>query len=318
MSTFNPIGAEVLFAIDELYRHCCNHQVTDLHFEPTEKHFQLKCRIGVDLGPYLNIEQNLFKPILQRFKILSHLEIGEQFLPQDGQFLWYDVNKQNPIPCRISTCPTLYGEKIVIRLLKFHQLHHQWHQLGLSPSQRTCIEQYLHHPDGIILICGATGSGKTTTLYNLLNYLNDGKKSIVSIEDPIEIPFLGFTQIELLPAQGFGMQQCLRTVLRQDPDVIMIGEIRDEISAKLMLAAAQTGHLMLTTLHASNALASIQRLRHLTVSTHDLLEHLRLIIFQNKLTVDGKTQIHFEVLALTDEIKQQILERSNELPFLSC
>jgi type II secretory ATPase GspE/PulE/Tfp pilus assembly ATPase PilB-like protein len=312
MSNHNLLGADlgqqVLRAMDSLFNYCHKHLVTDLHFEPGAAYPGLRCRIGTDLINYTELNSQLITPMMQRFKILAHMDISERTLPQDAQFIWYDQHQQNPIPCRISTCPTLYGEKMVIRLLSLLQLKQDWTTLGMSASQKDLIQKSIAYDDGMILICGATGSGKTTTLYSLLSYLNHGCQNIVSIEDPIEIPFLGFTQIELMPHLGFGISECLRTVLRQDPDIIMIGEIRDKQTALLTLQAAQTGHLMLSTLHAKTPLGCIQRFTHLGVSPMDLLEHLRLIVYQKR----NKWTVEFELLEITPKLKNQLITQHGQ------
>jgi len=303
----------VLEAMDELLRICLQQKISDLHFEPQSTELVLRIRQDQQLMPYQKIPSPILKKIMQRFKVLAHLDITEQRLPQDGQVQWEDSQNLQAIPCRLSTCPTLYGEKLVVRLLSFHRLELSWETIGLNAYQRQCIEWHTQKADGLILINGATGSGKTTTLYTLLKHINNGRRNIVSIEDPIEIPFLGFTQVQVIPAIGFGLSETMRTVLRQDPDIIMIGEIRDSQTAQLALHAAQTGHLLLSSIHANSPLACIQRLYHLGVHHHDLVEHLQLIISQKMITQDLHTTVTFEILEITEEIQQLILQCSHPM-----
>jgi type II secretory ATPase GspE/PulE/Tfp pilus assembly ATPase PilB-like protein len=289
--------------LDELLSYCLHHHVSDLHFEPQGF---LKLRQQGRLEPYQNIAHESLKKITQRFKILAKLNIHQIKQPQDGQFIWTSPYISHPIPCRISTCPTLNGEKLVVRLLLRNHLTLNWHTIGLNFTQQALIEHYTkpNHP-GLVLVNGPTGSGKTTTLYSLLEHINTHHLNIISIEDPIEIPYLNFCQIELQKDLGFSLTHCLRTVLRQDPDVIMLGEIRDRESAQLCLEAAQTGHLVLSSLHSSNAKEAILRLHHLGIHHHQLAHFLKLMITQH--FTDSSSKPAFELFEITPRIKQNLL-----------
>ena len=315
-------GHELIYALDQLLQYCQLHQVTDLHFEPQSRHIQLRLRYQQKLHSYQLINSSILQRMMQRFKVLAQLDITDSRLPQDGQFIWNDSNHHFELPCRLSSCPTLYGEKIVIRLLNFIQLRFEWDNIGLEPFQKERLEYFLHLKNGLVLINGPTGSGKTTSLYCILQHLNHENINIVSIEDPIEIPHLGFTQIEIIPEIGFGISNTLKSVLRQDPDILMIGEIRDSETAKLMLQASQTGHLVLSSIHAYQPLAVFQRLFHLGIHHHDLIEHLNLIVSQQLITQicplcqkgcekchyqPSRLSAQFQFLEITEKRRHQIL-----------
>ena len=289
-----------LHSLDELLFYCLKHQVSDLHFEP---HGVLRIRYQGFLQIYPHLSPDILKQITQRFKIMAKLHINHLKLPQDGQFIWTSPSTLHPVPCRISCCPTLNGEKMVVRLLLRSHLQLNWDSLGLSPEQQDIIEKYTEATHGLILINGPTGSGKTTTLYTLLEKINTGQQHIVSIEDPIEIPYLNFTQVEVQPDLGFSLRDCLRTVLRQDPDIIMIGEIRDAETAQLCIAAAQTGHLVLSSLHASHPMEAIRRLNQLGVHEHDVAYFLKLMVTQHFLPQTSSPQFElFEMPTHSQEI----------------
>ena len=190
-------------------------------------------------------------------------------------------NKQHcKYDCRISTCPTMFGEKIVIRLLHNKQHEYNLELLGLHKKQTNIIQSYLQTSQGLILVTGPTGSGKTVTLYSMLNILNNAERNVLTIEDPIEIDLVGINQVEVNYKIGLDFATALRSFLRQDPDVIMIGEIRDLETAQMAIKASQTGHLVLATLHTNSASASILRLLNMNVASYNLAESLKLIIAQ--------------------------------------
>lgn len=304
----------ITILMDQLLEYCLQHQISDLHFEPLVHDFRLRVRIEGSLQNHHFFTPAIYKTMAQRFKALAHLNITEQKSPQDGQWLWQHHHRNQSIPCRLSTCPVLYGEKLVVRLLKHPFYHASWSDLGMTSSQANIFEKHLKYQQGLILVNGPTGSGKTTTLYQALQYLNHDALNIVSIEDPIEIPFPAINQIEILPQLGFTLAKTLRTVLRQDPDVILIGEIRDTETAQLAIEAAQTGHLILSSLHSPDCYSSLQRLKNLKVTEEDIEEQVHLIIAQKLIPKSQGGRIGvFEFLELDSKNKKQHSNFQEEL-----
>lgn len=255
-------------------------RASDIHVEALE--YKTVIRIRVD-----GVLQTLQVPIaveheriIARIKILARLDIAEQRIPQDGR-LSVGLNYTRPdIDCRVSILPTLHGEKAVVRLLPSPTTALDLGLLGLHAPQLKYFADAIAQPDGLILVTGPTGSGKTRTLYSCLNQLNTSGRNVCTIEDPIEIRLTGVNQIAYHPKAGLDFNGIIRALLRQDPDVIMIGEIRDSVTAELAMQAAQTGHLVLSTLHTRGALASIQRLRSLGIASDVLRACLRCVSSQ--------------------------------------
>jgi type IV pilus assembly protein PilB len=255
-------------------------RASDIHIEALEHATAIRIRVdGVLQGLQVPIAVE-HERIIARIKILARLDIAEQRIPQDGR-LSVGLNYTRPnIDCRVSILPTLHGEKAVVRLLPSPTTALDLSLLGLHAPQLAHFEDAIAQPDGLILVTGPTGSGKTRTLYSCLNQLNTGGRNVCTIEDPIEIRLAGVNQIAHHPKAGLEFNGIIRALLRQDPDVIMIGEIRDAVTAELAMQAAQTGHLVLSTLHTRGALASIQRLRSLGISNDVLRACLRCISSQ--------------------------------------
>jgi type IV pilus assembly protein PilB len=255
-------------------------RASDIHVEALEHKTVIRIRVdGVlqTLQVPIAVEH---ERIIARIKILARLDIAEQRIPQDGR-LSVGLNYTRPdIDCRVSILPTLHGEKAVLRLLPPPSTTLDLNCLGLHAQQQTDFANAIAQPDGLILVTGPTGSGKTRTLYSCLNQLNTSGRNVCTIEDPIEIRLAGVNQIAYHPKAGLDFNSIIRALLRQDPDVIMIGEIRDAETAELAMQAAQTGHLVLSTLHTRGALASIQRLRSLGIATDILRACLRCISSQ--------------------------------------
>ena len=255
-------------------------RASDIHVEA----FEYKTVIRIRVDGLLQILQVPIvvehERIIARIKILARLDIAEQRIPQDGR-LSVGLNYTRPdIDCRVSIMPTLHGEKAVLRLLPPPSTALDLGMLGLHAQQLTYFTDAIAQPDGLILVTGPTGSGKTRTLYSCLNQLNTGGRNLSTIEDPIEIRLAGVNQIAYHPKAGLDFNGIIRALLRQDPDVIMIGEIRDAVTAELAMQAAQTGHLVLSTLHTRGALASIQRLRSLGITSDVLQACLRCVSSQ--------------------------------------
>jgi type IV pilus assembly protein PilB len=255
-------------------------RASDIHVEALEHKTVIRIRVdGVlqTLQVPIAVEH---ERIIARIKILARLDIAEQRIPQDGR-LSVGLNYTRPdIDCRVSILPTLYGEKAVLRLLPPPTSALDLSLLGLHAAQLAHFADAIAQPDGLILVTGPTGSGKTRTLYSCLNQLNTSGRNVCTIEDPIEIRLSGVNQIAYHPKAGLDFNGIIRALLRQDPDVILIGEIRDAVTAELAMQAAQTGHLVLSTLHTRGALASIQRLRSLGVASDVLRACLRCISSQ--------------------------------------
>jgi len=255
-------------------------RASDIHVEALEQKTLIRIRVdGVlqTLKVPIAVEH---ERIIARIKILARLDIAEQRIPQDGR-LSVGLNYTRPdIDCRVSILPTLHGEKAVLRLLPPPSTALDLSLLGLHAPQLAQFADAIAQPDGLILVTGPTGSGKTRTLYSCLNQLNTSGRNVCSIEDPIEIRLAGVNQIAYHPKAGLDFNGIIRALLRQDPDVIMIGEIRDAVTAELAMQAAQTGHLVLSTLHTRGALASIQRLRSLGIASDVLRACLRCVSSQ--------------------------------------
>lgn len=266
--------------VDQLLSDAIYKKASDIHIEPMRD--QLRCRLRIDglLHAYQTVPPIQSPAITARLKILANLDIGQQRLPQDGRIRFQASNALGFDEFRVSTCPTLFGEKIVLRHLDTLDALPALSDLGMNPSQLSTFHKAIDRPWGLVLVTGPTGSGKTITLYSALTNLNQMHRNIATIEDPIEMTLPGVNQVQCHEAIGLGFSQTLRTFLRQDPDVIMIGEIRDAVTAKITVEAAQTGHLVFSTLHTNTALATLTRLRHLGISAIDIHHSLRLIVAQ--------------------------------------
>lgn len=256
-----------------------NQQASDIHFEPYEHHYRIRMRIDGLLVTTHNPNKKLSRRLASRIKILARLNIAERRLPQDGR-LKIAINRQQSLDIRVSTLPTLWGEKIVLRLLGSSNSALPINQLGLNETQSRAFHRAINQPQGLILITGPTGSGKTTTLYSALQQLNQEQRNISTVEDPIEIQLAGINQIQTHDQIGLSFAAILRSLLRQDPDVIMLGEIRDKETAQMAIRAAQTGHLVLSTLHTNSAADALIRLHQIGIPLYQLLASLKLVIAQ--------------------------------------
>lgn len=230
---------------------------TDIHIEPYSEYTLIRCRVDGLLQIYRKINADWHDHLTAHIKIQASLDIAEKRLPQDGRLSF------NTTDCRVSCLPTLNGEKIVVRVLFHDPKQLGIHKLGFNKSQLETILKALEEPQGLFLVTGPTGSGKTLTLYSCLSLLNDGARNISSVEDPVEIRMPGINQISVNEKIGLDFPLILRALLRQDPDIILIGEIRDFKTAQIALQAAQTGHLVFASLHTNNALSAVDRLIHL-------------------------------------------------------
>ncbi|MFH4482722.1 type IV-A pilus assembly ATPase PilB [Vibrio diabolicus] len=252
---------------------------SDIHFEPYEKMYRVRLRCDGILIETQQPPSHLSRRLSARIKILSKLDIAERRLPQDGR-IKLKLNQDTAIDMRVSTLPTLFGEKIVLRLLDSSSASLDIDKLGYSEQQKQLYLDALRRPQGMILMTGPTGSGKTVSLYTGLSILNKPEINISTAEDPVEINLSGINQVQVQPKIGFGFAEALRSFLRQDPDVVMVGEIRDLDTAEIAIKASQTGHLVLSTLHTNSAAETVIRLSNMGVESFNLASSLSLIIAQ--------------------------------------
>jgi len=282
----NPQDNSIIALVEQILARAVSKHASDIHFEPYEKNYRIRFRIDGILYQEASIDINLAQRINSRLKVMAKLDIAERRLPQDGRFTIAIAIKcsssHKPLThdCRISTCPTMFGEKIVLRILNPNNMSLDITQIGLTPPQQKILLNHVKAPQGMILVTGPTGSGKTATLYTALNLLNTITHNISTAEDPVEINFPGINQVEINPKIGLNFATALRTFLRQDPDIIMVGEIRDLETAQIAIKAAQTGHLVLSTLHTNSAATSIIRLLNMDIAAFNLVGTLKLLIAQ--------------------------------------
>ncbi|KTD26155.1 type IV-A pilus assembly ATPase PilB [Legionella maceachernii] len=271
--------APVVKFINQIFLAAIKKGASDIHFEPYEQTYRIRYRQDGLLIEVTAPPIHLANQISTRIKALANLDISERRMPQDGQFQ-INFTPHDPVDCRVSTCPTLYGEKLVVRILNTDLTRLKIDSLGLNPLQKECFLSALRKPQGLILVTGPTGSGKTLSLYTALHFLNSKEKNISTIEDPVEIKIPGINQVNINPKSGLTFSTILRAFLRQDPDIIMVGEIRDVETAEIATKAAQTGHLVLSTLHANNAAEILTRLINLGVPAFNIAHSALLFIAQ--------------------------------------
>lgn len=250
--------APIAKIVSTILEYAVNSGASDVHIEALEDRVRVRYRIDGVLYDKLSLPKNVQEELVSRIKILSGMKIDEHRVPQDGRFNFKTEKKE--VDLRISTLPSVYGEKIVMRLLQKSGGVPTLPELGLNGIALKSLEQAITRPHGIIIVCGPTGSGKTTTLYAILSKLNTTKVNILSLEDPVEYQMAGINQVQINPAVGLTFATGLRAFLRQDPNIILVGEIRDKETTDLALQAALTGHLVFSTLHTSNASGSLPRL----------------------------------------------------------
>ncbi|WP_028869077.1 type IV-A pilus assembly ATPase PilB [Psychromonas arctica] len=252
---------------------------SDLHFEPYEKKYRIRFRVDGILHEVASPPVNLANRFSARLKVMSKLDIAERRLPQDGRIKLKISNKRN-IDLRVSTLPTMWGEKIVMRILDSSAASLNIDKLGYTDEQKAKYMNALSKPQGMILITGPTGSGKTVSLYTGLNILNTVERNISTAEDPVEINLTGINQVQINNKAGLTFASALRSFLRQDPDIVMVGEIRDLETAEIGIKAAQTGHLVLSTLHTNSAAETLTRLLNMGVPAFNIASSVSLIIAQ--------------------------------------
>lgn len=252
---------------------------SDIHFEPYEKSYRIRYRTDGVLHEISAPPQNLAPRLAARLKVMSRMDISERRVPQDGR-IKMKLSKQRAIDFRVNSLPTLWGEKIVLRILDPSSAKMGIDALGYEDDQKEMYMEALHQPQGMILVTGPTGSGKTVSLYTGLNILNTPERNISTAEDPVEINLEGINQVHVNHKVGLDFSEALRSFLRQDPDIVMVGEIRDLETAEIAIKAAQTGHLVLSTLHTNSAPETLTRLRNMGVPAFNIATSVSLIIAQ--------------------------------------
>jgi len=310
--------------VNDLIANAIEKRVSDIHIEPYASHCRIRFRQDGLLHEAAHLPPHAALRITTRLKIMANLNIAERRLPQDGRIPW---RRAVNVDIRLNTSPTLHGEKIVLRLLHAIALQLDIASLGLLPPQLALLKKQINKPQGLILVTGPTGSGKTVTLYSMLRELNQLEKNISTIEDPVEIELHGINQLTINPQIGLTFPSVLRMLLRQDPDILMVGEIRDTETAALTVQAAQTGHLVLSTLHTNSAAETIVRLQSMGIAGHQLADSLSLVISQRLVRTycqhckgqscercqqgyQGRTGV-FECLAITEPIAACIFNGSS-------
>jgi len=290
---------------------------SDIHIEPYEENLIIRFRTDGLLKEKIRPSSRIAPLLNARIKIMSNLDIAERRIPQDGRMSlklgerWVDI--------RVSTLPSSYGERIVLRLLDKADSSLDLKELGMTDSLLGNYKNELKNNSGIILVTGPTGSGKTTTLYSGLNFLNDQTRNILTVEDPIEYAIEGVGQTQVNNRVGLTFEKGLRAILRQDPDVVMVGEIRDKETADIAIQASLTGHLVLSTIHTNDSVGAITRLIDMGVEPYLIASSLRMVIAQRLVRkidtkskeLSGRIGI-FESILINDEIKEQILNKGSE------
>ena len=252
---------------------------SDIHFEPYETDYRVRLRVDGILKQSAKMPVKLNSRITARLKVMAQLDIAEKRIPQDGR-IKLNLSKTKQIDFRVSTLPTLFGEKVVLRILDASAAKLGIDKLGYEPDQQQLFEEAIHKPYGMVLVTGPTGSGKTVSLYTALGILNNEERNISTVEDPVEIRLPGVNQVQQNERRGMTFAAALRSFLRQDPDIIMVGEIRDLETAEIAIKAAQTGHMVLSTLHTNDAPQTIARLMNMGIAPYNITSSVTLVIAQ--------------------------------------
>ena len=281
MKTFDYENVAITDIVNNVIIDSINNKASDIHFNPTEDGIIIRIRIDGELRNYANVPGYVKKNMITRIKILAGMNITESRVPQDGAIKQTIQDKD--VDLRVSSLPTNMGENMVIRILDYTMSSQGLETLGFSDINIKKVIKMINEPNGIILVTGATGSGKSTTVYSILQRLNTVDKNIITVEDPIEMNLPGVNQVQVISDIGLTFAASLRSILRQDPDIIMIGEIRDDETAKIAVRASITGHLVLSTIHTNSALNTIERLLDMNIERYLLGTALAGIVSQ-KLT----------------------------------
>ncbi len=273
------IDTPIVRFVNKILQDAIRKSASDIHIEPFERLTRIRFRIDGVLHDAINPPQGLVRKIIARLKILSQLDIAERRLPQDGR-MKLAFSRNRSIDFRVSTMPTVFGEKMVIRVLDTTAANLGIETIGMTEKQLTYYREAALQPHGMILVTGPTGSGKTISLYSAMNVLNTTERNISSVEDPVEIYVSGINQVNINLKAGLTFARTLRAFLRQDPDVLMVGEIRDLETAEIAVKAAQTGHMVLSTLHTNDAPSSLTRLMNMGVAPFNIASSVSLVIAQ--------------------------------------
>jgi type IV pilus assembly protein PilB len=270
--------APVIRFVDLLLMQAVKSRASDIHIEPGPKRMSIRMRVDGVLQDMVPPPHTMQAAVVTRIKILGQMDIAERRLPQDGRFGIKPGGQE--IDVRVSVMPTIYGEKAVLRILNKNAISLDLGSMGLEPELYETLTKILDQPHGIVIVTGPTGSGKSTTLYSALNHVKDPTKNISTVEDPVEYRMEGINQTQIRSNIGLTFSSCLRTLLRQDPDVILVGEIRDKETMEIAMKASLTGHLVLSTFHTNDAVSSISRLRYMGLEPYMIATTLNLIVAQ--------------------------------------
>jgi general secretion pathway protein E len=270
--------APIVRLVNVLISRALDMRASDIHFEPFERSFQVRARVDGVLFELDEPPKTMQAAIISRLKLMANLNIAERRLPQDGKIKLRFGNRE--VDIRVSTVPTIYGESVVLRLLSQEGVEYNLSALGMTPQQFDFIQTMIERPYGMILVTGPTGSGKTTTLYGVLKKLNSVSRKILTVEDPVEYQIDGINQIQVKPQIDLTFANALRSLVRQDPDVLLIGEIRDKETADIAIESALTGHLVLSTLHTNDAPGAVTRLRDIGIESFLMADSLLAIVAQ--------------------------------------
>lgn len=275
--------APIVRLVNVLISRALDMRASDIHFEPFERSFHVRCRVDGVLFDLDQPQKGMQAAIVSRLKLMAGLNIAERRLPQDGKIKIRFGNRE--VDIRVSSVPTIYGESVVLRLLAQESVEYDLTNLGMDLKDLDYIQELIERPYGMILVTGPTGSGKTTTLYGVLKKLNTVTRKIITVEDPVEYQINGINQVQVKPQIGLTFASALRSLVRQDPDVLLIGEIRDKETADIAIESALTGHLVLSTLHTNDAPGAITRLRDIGMESFLMADSLLAIMAQRLIRV---------------------------------
>lgn len=270
--------APIVRLVNVLISRALDMRASDIHFEPFERAFHVRCRVDGVLFDLDQPQKAMQSAIVSRLKLMANLNIAERRLPQDGKIKIRFGNRE--VDIRVSTVPTIYGESVVLRLLAQESVEYDLANLGMDKKSLGYLEGLIERPYGMVLVTGPTGSGKTTTLYGVLKRLNTVTRKIITVEDPVEYQINGINQVQIKPQIGLNFGTTLRSLVRQDPDVLLIGEIRDKETADIAIESALTGHLVLSTLHTNDAPGAITRLRDIGIESFLMADSLLIVMAQ--------------------------------------